>query len=79
MSEPKIHEIGPIRLQYGELRVGYMNKVGFDEELGNALTGNKIFPSIESLEKSDPGVTTCGIVEVEVRLRQVIQETDFKG
>ena len=55
----------------------YMDKVDFDEELGNALDGNKVFPSIEDLKEAKPCTRQCGIVEVEVILKRVIQETDF--
>lgn len=57
------------------LIIGYMDKVDFDEELGRALDGNRIFPSIEALRKGRPCCTQCGIVEVEIRLSRIIQET----
>lgn len=59
--------------------IGYMDKVDFDCELGQAIDGNKVFPSIEALKKFKPCVKQCGIVEVEVRLREVIQHTDFSN
>ena len=57
--------------------IGFMDKVDFDEELGNAIDGNKIFPSIDALKKFKPCVRSCGIVKVEVRLKEVISDTDF--
>jgi len=57
--------------------VGYMDKVDFDYELGEAIDGNKIFPSVEALTKHKPCTRSCGIVKVEVRLKEVIQDTDF--
>lgn len=79
LEKPKTqrHEVAGkvIEIQYGDLRVGYMCKVAFDHELGNAPK-NKIYSSVESLKKDHP-FEECGIVEVEVRLRQVIEETDF--
>lgn len=56
---------------------GYMDKVDFDEELGNAIDGNKVFPSLKALKKYKPCTKQCGIVKVEVRLKEVIRETDF--
>jgi len=55
----------------------YMDKVDFDYEVGAALGGNKVFPSIKDLEKNKPCTKECGIVEVEIRLKRVIRESDF--
>lgn len=55
-----------------------MNKIGWDEELGQAMDGNKLYPSIETLIEADPGVDAIyGIVEVEVRLKRIVKESDF--
>jgi len=75
--EPKTQKIGHVELQCGDVRVGYMDKVDFDYELGNAKGGNKVFPSIKDLKENKPCIEECGIVEVEIKLRQVVQETDF--
>lgn len=53
-----------------------MDKVDWDCELGEASDGNKLFPSQAALEAHKKCVTTCGVVEVEVRLRRVIRESD---
>jgi hypothetical protein len=55
----------------------YMDKVDFEEELGKAVAGNRVFPSVDACRKSKACVHQCGIVEVEIRLRKVIVETDF--
>lgn len=57
--------------------VVYMDKVDFDHEIGAALGGNRVYPSIKDLEKNQPCTKQCGIVEVEVRLKRVIRESDF--
>jgi hypothetical protein len=57
--------------------IGYMDKVDWDYEIGGAAGGNKIFPSIDDLKHCKPCVDSCGIVEVEVRLRRIIKESDF--
>lgn len=60
-----------------ETIIGYMDKVDFDEELGQALSGNKVYPSIEALEKHQPCTKQCGIVKVEVRLAEVVRDTEY--
>ena len=35
-----------------EDRYGYMRKVDFDYEVGEALGGNKIYPSLEDLKEN---------------------------
>ena len=60
-----------------EPKIGYMCKIDFDYEVGNAAGGNPIHPSIEDLRRSHDYVDSCGIVEVEVVLRKVIKETEF--
>ena len=57
--------------------VVYMDKVDFDHELGAALGGNEVFPSIEDLKNNKPCTQQCGIVEVEIKLKKVIRESDF--
>ncbi len=51
----------------------FMDKVDFDYELGGNLAGNVIYPSEESCYHHEG----CGLVEVEVRLKRVIEECDF--
>lgn len=53
----------------------YMCKTDYDYELGYAAGGNRVHPSIEDLRRCHPCVDSCGIVEVEVILRKVIQES----
>lgn len=55
----------------------FMDMVDFEEELGNAMKGNKIFPTIEDLRREKPCTKQCGIVEVQVSLVRVVQEQDF--
>jgi len=53
---------------------GFMNKIGFDYEVGGDLFGTEVYPTAEA-------VPTCGgqdgIVEVELRLKRVVEETNF--
>lgn len=53
--------------------IGYMCLTDFEYELGDACGGNPVYPSIEDLRASRRCVDSCGIVEVEVRGRRVVQ------
>ena len=59
------------------LRRGFMCKVDFDHELGEAVGGNTIYGDEEDCRKNRRCIDTCGMVEVEVRLKRVVQEEDF--
>jgi hypothetical protein len=54
----------------------FMDKVDYDEELGQASDGNKMFPSEASLRRHKPCTKHCGVVEVSVEFVRVVQETD---
>lgn len=54
--------------------VGYMCLVDFKWEIGMAEGGNTVFPSIENCRDVRKCTDQCGIVEVEVRARKIVQE-----
>lgn len=56
---------------------GFMCKVDWDHELGIALGGNSVFATKADLIANKKCTDECGIVEVEVRLKRVIRESDF--
>lgn len=56
------------------VRTGFMCKVDFDLELGAAVGGNSVYGSAEDARKHRQCIDECGLVEVEVRLKQVVQE-----
>jgi hypothetical protein len=56
---------------------GFMCKIDWDHELGNAYGGNTIHPSEESLRDKHKCTDECGIVEVEVTLVRVVKESDY--
>ena len=58
-------------------RTGYMDKVDFDHELAAAIGGNRVYASEEDLRVCQPCTKECGVVQVDVVLRKVIQESDF--
>lgn len=49
-----------------EIREGYMCKVTFDHELGEALGGSRIYSSKEDLLAHHPMAKECGIVKVKI-------------
>lgn len=57
--------------------IGYMCRVDFVHELGAAMGGNTVYPNVEDCKKHRKCVDTCGIVEVEVRLRRIVLEGDI--
>lgn len=57
-----------------DFATGYMCLVDFECEIGMASGGNVIFPSIEDCRENRKCVSSCGIVEVEVRARRIVQE-----
>lgn len=57
-----------------DFAVGYMDLTDFRYELGARLGGNVVYPSIEDCRKHREGcIDECGIVEVEVRARKIVQ------
>lgn len=65
-----------------EARVGVMDKIAFDYELGNAADGNEIYPSVEDMIKYDPHMRAfdnckCGIVRVRVYLDKIIKKEKY--
>ena len=56
-----------------ESKIGYMDKIDFED--GLTLIKAVVFPSIEDLKLCKPCVEECGIVKVEIKLVEVIQET----
>ena len=56
-----------------EDRFGYMCKVDWDWELGDALGGSKIYPSIEDLKEIHTCWEECGIVKVKISFVEKIE------
>jgi hypothetical protein len=57
---------------------GYMCKVDWDHELGEACGGSTIYPSLENLKPHHPMWKECGVVEVETRLVEVAVPEDLE-
>ena len=56
-------------------RVGYMCKTDFTWELGAALDGNTVYPSVEDLKKNRKCWEECGIVKVKILLEEVVTKS----
>lgn len=54
--------------------LGYMDKIDYEYELGQADGGIVVFSSVEDLLANKHCARRCGIVEVEVRLVRVAVE-----
>ena len=61
--------------QDGSVR-GFMCRVDWECEIGGAMGGNKVYPSVEDLKRNRECVAWCGIVEVRVSLVRVVEEGD---
>lgn len=57
--------------------VGYMCKTDYDDEMGYASDGVRVFPSLRALKEARKCLDQCGIVKVRIQLLEVIQESDF--
>lgn len=55
-------------------RRGFMCKIDFDYELGNATGGSRVYSSVSDLLREHDCAHECGIVEVEVRLAKIIEK-----
>jgi len=53
-------------------RFGYICKIDWDWELGEALGGSKIYPSLKDLKAHHSCWKDCGIVKVKVSFEEVI-------
>lgn len=52
-------------------RYGYMCQTDFKWEIGDALGGTTIYPSIEDLKDNRKCVKQCGIVKVRIELVEI--------
>lgn len=56
---------------------GYMCKVVWEHDFQDSGDPGTIHTCLDKLRQDSPCVHQCGIVEVEVRLVQIVQESDF--
>jgi hypothetical protein len=55
-------------------RYAYCCKIDFVHEIGEALGGNKLFPSVKDLLENHKCAKHCGIVRVKVTIDEVVTE-----
>jgi len=53
-------------------KVGYMCETDFRFELGSSKNASQIFGSLESLKKHKSCWKSCGIIEVEITKKKII-------
>lgn len=53
--------------------IGYMCRTDWECELGAACRGNVVYPSIFDLKQNRTCYAGCGIVEVAVTLRRIVE------
>lgn len=56
-------------------KYGYICKIDWDYELGEALGGCTIYPSVKDLKANHD--FNCGIVKVRIELEEVIEERNL--
>ena len=55
-----------------DVKYGYMCMIDFDYELGHAMVGSIIYPTMEDLRRAHPMIDDCGAVKVKIELEKVI-------
>lgn len=60
-----------------EPTTGFMCKIDFDHEVGNVFGGSQVYATLEDLRECEPASDECGIVEVEIRLVEVVEWESF--
>lgn len=58
-------------------KIGYMCRIDFDHHMGNDPKGVEIYPTVGDLRDHHPCADECGIVEVEVTIKQVVEKSKF--
>ena len=51
---------------------GFMCLIDWQHEVGFAVDGNKVYPSLKNLQEHHPMWAECGVVEVQLRAVQVV-------
>ena len=54
--------------------IGYMDLTDWDHHLGEDSAGSKVYPGIDDCIKDNKCIDECGIIKVEIRAVEVIQE-----
>jgi hypothetical protein len=54
---------------------GFMCKIEWDYNIGKAASGVTIYPTLETLRRYHGSIEECGIVEVEVSIKEIVEES----
>lgn len=65
-KKPKFTMTDEHLIRLKKARVGYMDMTDFEDELGVASDGVRVYPSPRSLLRHNPCAKECGIVRVDV-------------
>lgn len=60
-----------------ERDIGYMCMIEFEDEMGMASGGVRVYPSLEDLKENHDCWQSCGIVKVKVSLVETIHEQNL--
>lgn len=63
-----------------ETKTCYMDGIDWQVHVGHDTAGAKVFPSAESCKRENPCIEEggCGVVKVEVRLIEWVENQDLK-
>lgn len=59
------------------IKYGYMCMIDWQHEVGEAMGGNKIYPSVEDLKRNHEMWKACGIVKVSIEKVETVVEQDL--
>jgi len=59
--------------------IGYMCSIDWNYEIGKALGGSTIYPSVEDLKENHPssGKGECGIIKVKIEFEEEIEKGKY--
>jgi len=55
----------------------YLDAVDFQHEIGEALGGNKVYPSVKDLKENNRCWDSCGVVKCKITLVDWVEEQNF--
>jgi hypothetical protein len=56
---------------------GYMCAIDWQDEIGHASDGNRVYPSIDALKEHHECWAECGIVEVCVTFKKIVAKSQY--
>jgi hypothetical protein len=65
-------------MKENETIIVYMDLIAMKYEIGYASDGNKVYPSIEDLKRQTSCWPSCGIAEVEITFKRIVEPQNLK-